>query len=446
MANNAAATPVGTANGTRQGTPDSGAEDESLLALNKRLPRGRPLPGYGIEYFNQLVAQYLMFPDLDRTVRQNKAAAVATEIIKEQNRQRLNWGDVSGLELALLQLMPKPELERFAWNLRARYHEVAGQGWYDFYQHSGPPDDIGPTKEAPSPTVVVANTPVGTLSSHVLMMPAPQASHPTDETKGAAPGDASATATLRADLSVLLSDLQRLRSTIQAREEKRSDISRWGAVAAALSLFVALAVYAVSGHFGGQIVRPIAPAPPGVSAPLTRPTGSVQTAPGPKSAPVTSPSGPPAVSTVPDILQTAALVILCGVLGGLISMLRRLQDMPSGSTPLIDTVALNAGQFGIGLAPVYGGIFAMVLYLVFLSRLLDSIIAPTAQAAAFPMFNDATPAATADAAKLLVWAFVAGFAEKLVPDVLNRLTAKNTAPAQAQLPSAPGIRRPSHPA
>ena len=76
--------------------------------------------------------------------------------------------------------------------------------------------------------------------------------------------------------------------------------------------------------------------------------------------------------------------------------------MPSGSTPLIDTVALNAGQFGIGLVPVYGGIFAMMLYLVFLSRLLDSIIAPTAQAAVFPVFNDATPATTTDAAKLLV--------------------------------------------
>ena len=71
-----------------------------------------------------------------------------------------------------------PDLERFAWNLRTRCYrthcyEVVGQGWYDFYQHSGPPDDIGPAKEAPSPTVVVANTPAGTLSSRVLMMPAP---------------------------------------------------------------------------------------------------------------------------------------------------------------------------------------------------------------------------------------------------------------------------------
>ena len=155
------------------------------MALNKRLPKGRTLPGYGIECFNQLAAQCLMFPDL----------------------------------------------ERFAWNLharcyRARCYEVVGQGWYDFYQHSGPPDDISPAKEAPSPTVVVANTPAGTLSSHILMMPAPQAPPPMDETKKASHGDASVTATLRADWSVLLSDLQRLRSTIQAREEKRSDISR----------------------------------------------------------------------------------------------------------------------------------------------------------------------------------------------------------------------------
>lgn len=417
MPSDAEAMPAVTANGTGHEPQGPGAGDESSFAINKRLPRGKVLPDYGIEYFNQLVAQYLMLPPSDRTARQNKAAAVATEIIKEQNNQRLNWGDVSGLEMALLQLLPKPALERYAWNLRARYHEVAGQGWYDFYQQSGPPDEGASAKVAPQATIAVTHAPAGTLSSHVLLMPAYSQAHSPNTSGESTAGDTPPTVLLRADLSVLLSDLQRLRSTIQAREEKRSDISRWGAVAAALSLFMALVVYGISGHFGGEIIR------------RTLPTPSV-----------------PTISTVPDFLQTAALVILCGILGGLISMLRRLQDMPTGSTPLIDTVALNAGQFGIGLAPVYGSIFAMVLYLVFLSRLLDSIIAPTAQAAVFPIFSDATPATTADAAKLLVWAFIAGFAEKLVPDVLNRLTAKNTAPAQAKLAAPSGTRSPFRPA
>ena len=100
-----------------------------------------------------------------------------------------------------------------------------------------------------------------------------------------------------------------------------------------------------------------------------------------------------------EILQTVILVSLCGVMGGLISMLRRLQSLAAGSSPLIDTIALNAGQFGIGLSPVYGAIFAVVLYVVFLSGLLNSIIAPTAQAAVFPQFLDATPASTPDYTK-----------------------------------------------
>ena len=137
----------------------------------------------------------------------------------------------------------------------------------------------------------------------------------------------------------------------------------------------------------------------------------------------------------------SALVILCGVLGGLISMLRRLQALPSGSTPLFDTIALNAGQFGIGLAPIYGGIFAMVLYLVFLSGVLNTVIASTAGDVVFPRFTDATPKATSDYARLLVWAFIAGFAEQMVPDVLNRLTARNTA-ALAKSSGAPGTAPP----
>ena len=127
--------PAGAANnGASPGAPGAIAPP----AINTRLPHGRILPDYGVEYFNQLVAQYLTLPLAPNDAPKARAVAVVEEIIKAQNTQRLNWGDVSGMEMALLQLLPEAELKRYAWNLRARYHEVAGQDWYDYYQQSRP--------------------------------------------------------------------------------------------------------------------------------------------------------------------------------------------------------------------------------------------------------------------------------------------------------------------
>ena len=470
--------PKGATPGTPLPKPDGGRQTP---AINKRLPRGKKLPDYAVEYFNQLVAQYLTLPIRDTGERNAKAVAVAEGIINEQDKQRLNWADVSGLEMALLQLMPPAYLQRYAWNLRARYHEVAGQCWFDFYQQSQPPDEPLPLKdppqEAPPATVSVAHAAPGTLTRFTLLTPpTPAQGAANGAGNGAAAGDRDSdnaeTATLRADLSVLLGDLQRLRSTIQAREEKRSAIAGWTSLLALVSLVFALAVFAgpriyqdMSNKQAAQTV-PLAPKsivplsppaakkmPPGPIKPTpaaphkpvsvahkSAPGNTLATVPAKPAASTPPPSAgtpPTPISTILPLLQMAVLVILCGAMGGLISMMRRLQAMPTGSTPLLDTIALNAGQFGIGMSPTYGAIFAIVLYVIFLSGILSSLFSSAAQTAVFPMFRDATPATTPDYAKLLVWAFIAGFAEKLVPDVLDRLTVKNTAAAQAKS-SGPG--------
>ena len=442
----------------------------SSLAINKRLPRGEDLPDYAVEYFNQLVAQYLTLPSVAETARNANAKAVAEGLIGEQEQEKaererhefrwpwkrkkryLNWGDVSGMEMALLQLLPEAHLQRYAWNLRARYHEVAGQAWYDFYRQSKPPNEPAPPEEAGDAAISITGIPPG-ASGLFLLTPATPGP-PT----GAAEQDSPSAARLRADLSVLLSDLQRLRSTIKAREEKHSRISLIGALLAATSLTLALGCYSAPSFYEGLAAKR-----PALSAPLSAPLSASPTASAHEVVSGASPAGvastklkpmagaPSPTSPLPDptspplkILQMAALVILCGVLGGLISMLRRLQALPPGSTPLFDTIALNAGQLGIGLAPIYGGIFAMVLYLVFLSGILDTVIAGTAGNAVFPRFSDAIPKTTPDYAKLLVWAFIAGFAEQLVPDVLNRLTARNAA-SLARAAGAPGAAPPSRP-
>ena len=461
------------------------AESPAPLPINKRLPRGRRLPDYAVEYFNQLVAQYVTLPETENT--QNiKAKGIADGLIGEQEQAKaererrrlrwpweqdfrwpweprehdLNWGDVSGMEMAVLQLLPEAYLQRYAWNLRARYREVAGQCWYDFYQRSTPPEGAAPAKKEKAGVFFVTHIPLGPSGCFLLTPTAPE------PVGGTAPGDSPAAVKLRADLSILLSDLQRLRSTIMAREEKHSRISLIGALLAAVALTLALVFYGGPSVYAEWTTKTTAPVraatatvpPPTVSVPPHRSPAALgiqRAAPGaghagmasakPAAGTSSSVVVPPAPTSSPlRILQMSALVILCGVLGGLISMLRRLQALPPGTTPLFDTIALNAGQFGIGLAPIYGGIFAMVLYLVFLSGILDTVIASTAGNTVFPRFADATPKSTPDYAKLLVWAFIAGFAEQMVPDVLNRLTTRNTA-ALTKSSGAPGTA-PSGPA
>jgi hypothetical protein len=126
-------------------------------------------------------------------------------------------------------------------------------------------------------------------------------------------------------------------------------------------------------------------------------------------------------------------VILAGSLGAFFSALIRLynfEDLPKALV-MRELRGLPRGYLLVySLVPaVIGAISATVLYLIFAGGLL--------QGGLFPQFgceSDAKcnlfltlldqwhPTAAADYAKMLVWAFVAGFAERLVPDTLQNLS------------------------
>src|SRR5690349_2636313 len=80
--------------------------------------------------------------------------------------------------------------------------------------------------------------------------------------------------------------------------------------------------------------------------------------------------------------------------------------------------------------PLVGAIAAVVLYLVFVGGLMSGSLFPS-----FSCFQgtcgDVTemmrfylPAGPQDVGKALVWAFAAGFSERLVPDLLQGLVTK----------------------
>jgi hypothetical protein len=131
-------------------------------------------------------------------------------------------------------------------------------------------------------------------------------------------------------------------------------------------------------------------------------------------------------------LPTFFLVLFAGAMGGFISMQRRLQSTSREGDPLDNLTNMANGWFSLFLAPISGGFFALVLYMIFIAHLIEGtifphIVSPCAAEKGLPFkdFAECTGAASGgDFAKLMVWSFIAGFAERFVPDTLDRLTAK----------------------
>ena len=95
----------------------------------------------------------------------------------------------------------------------------------------------------------------------------------------------------------------------------------------------------------------------------------------------------------------------------------RPQSVPSVGESLTDTTNLHFLGAGLTVSAVSGAIFAAILYLLFASRLLHGGPFPTV---------DNGDKSLEDLAKLLIWCFIAGFAERFVPDALDRLVSRSS--------------------
>jgi len=121
-------------------------------------------------------------------------------------------------------------------------------------------------------------------------------------------------------------------------------------------------------------------------------------------------------------------VFIAGMIGGFVSTQLRLQaSQPSGSEPVTELVQLNQGRLSITFSPILGGIFAVILFVLLAGGLVQGDLFPTiagpASGALDQFWRVSGTASAVDAAKLLIWSFLAGFAERLVPDALQRIAS-----------------------
>lgn len=125
-------------------------------------------------------------------------------------------------------------------------------------------------------------------------------------------------------------------------------------------------------------------------------------------------------------------VIYCGILGGFVSSQRRMESIPNDGDPLISVFGLDSADYYLWLSPLLGATFATVLLFMFIGDILKGSVFPEFYAphlgkeglSHFWFAWETVPTTAVEYGKLFVWAFLGGFAERLVPDSLDRLASK----------------------
>ncbi len=121
---------------------------------------------------------------------------------------------------------------------------------------------------------------------------------------------------------------------------------------------------------------------------------------------------------------------LCGIIGGFVSIQQRIKSVSDDELRL-----LTNSWFQILLIPVFGGVFALVLYSLFLSEIISGSVFPAFyipeppnsvpdSAFMIEIFTKSYPNTGQDFAKFLFWSFVAGFSERFVPQVISSIASK----------------------
>ena len=130
------------------------------------------------------------------------------------------------------------------------------------------------------------------------------------------------------------------------------------------------------------------------------------------------------------------LIFFAGTLGAVVNNYRRLLLIPRLPDESNELLRSNLVTLQFYLSPLIGGVFAMILYLLFLTGILQGSLFPSFQSTD-KKFTDLTEfikqtgfASNLDAAKAIFWSFIAGFSEKFVPNILDKIVEKWKMPAR----------------
>lgn len=125
------------------------------------------------------------------------------------------------------------------------------------------------------------------------------------------------------------------------------------------------------------------------------------------------------------------LVLFIGALGGLLSVQQRYLSIKREGDPIENISEMMQGWARVFLPAITGALFALLLFMIFAGGLIKGELfpefinsKPEASGVSFKkLLEGAQPIGPPDYAKLIVWSFLAGFAERFVPDTLSRFVS-----------------------
>ncbi|MGB3472774.1 MAG: hypothetical protein WBA51_18305 [Erythrobacter sp.] len=129
-------------------------------------------------------------------------------------------------------------------------------------------------------------------------------------------------------------------------------------------------------------------------------------------------------------LMVTWVVFSTGIIGGFVSIQQRVKNISDE-----ELVLISGSWFQILLIPIFGAIFALVLYCIFLTQIATLDMFPKMVFPEIPetgpdeayivkILQETYPASGQDLAKIVFWSFVAGFAERFVPQIITKMSAK----------------------
>lgn len=385
------------------------------------------VPDYALVFFDHLHSEYLA---LRSRITEEQVIRLFDSLYEKREKCELTWSDIYSFDLALIDWRPLENLVRKAYDARSKYRSIAGQKEYDEYLASKPPD-----------LTAILIKPSALKAEPEAHEEPPDSQEPSEtDTEEEIPGSAEIVQrVLAADIRYLLSKFYLYYAMLPMREGVREQLTNKAVkmTIAFLTIIVFLALISLGA------LRIFVP-------------GRLQE-----------------IFDVTGVFGlTLGSVICAGIVGGCVSMLQRIQSAPTEGDALFNLAALSNGWRGLSLSPLYGAIFAALLFVLFAAGILKGSVFPTIETARGQNAPAANPAPTATPtpvpassenatqtaspspltdtqrtgilhaqdflketgpkdgvsfALLMIWSFIAGFAERLVPDTLNRLVTKTEA-------------------
>lgn len=255
-------------------------------------------------YFELLYSDYRM---IKSSITDQEAKDFIETLPDKNTNHKLSWNDVYYFELILAKFQPIEKLRSKIRKLRSDLRNVAGPQEYAEYEASKPPDLQSP----PDP-----NAHETSKQDYEKM--------------------------LREDLKDLLSRLYLRYAILPVREEQMKGLTQYAAGLCLISLILLLFIVAyLFLHKAGDPFYRLALDSEKISS------------------------------------LTIFSVVVTGAMGGFVSALQRIQSPPTEGDTLYNLSLLFYGSYSVFVAPITGAIFAIVIYLMFTSGILQGSFFPT---------------------------------------------------------------------